>query len=61
MEIFRVLAYDVGDGYGLSLEVPANIPADVVRKVAQELADQLNNIEDEQFPQVDGDEFVKKI
>lgn len=40
--IFRVSAYEVDDGYGIHVDVEPDIPQDVVRKIAQDVAEQLN-------------------
>lgn len=48
MFIFSASVYDVPDGYGLHVEVSEEVPQDIVRKIATEVAEQLNKAE---FPE----------
>lgn len=50
MRIFTVYANDMGDGYQLELDVPADVPVDIVKKVATEVSELLNKIPDADFP-----------
>lgn len=54
--IFQVFAYEVGpEDYGLSISVAEGIPADALRKIAREVADQLETTD---IPE--GDEVITK-
>lgn len=61
MRLFTLNAYDAGDdGYELSLDIAEGIPADVVKKTANELVEMLNSVSDEDFPSKPGDVFTRE-
>lgn len=41
MHVFSVYAFHEGDGYGIHIEVPEDVPMDIVYKVAKEVADKI--------------------
>jgi hypothetical protein len=55
IELFTVYAIDVDeDGYGLHVDVKDVLEPDLLKRIAKEVSDSLNEVDDDEFPEVDG-------
>jgi len=62
VRIFTLYATEFSDeGYSLDLDIAEGIPADIVKKVAKELAIMVDSISEEDFPVDPGDAYTVDV